>query len=367
MVHQKSAVEVLKSLDSLINMKARKYDYLANVDPSFTIDDYKQEAKMFLLDALGHYDDTRRGTLAAFAGKVLDTMFIPMLSKMVNQYQACGAYVNNAPRRYVCWACGKIMLKNKGAWACANNSCDQYGVRVNAMKLNNIDEDVLHKIIHNFGIDGNPCEQLIKLQNYNLLVKFEKKLMEEMTDRERDVYFSLFDIDDSSAQNRLTKILFGSKKTIYDVAQELDLTMNQVSWAIHAIKRRFTKLAKKDEFISLYGDMVNSKRWPIIHISRMDKRDEKLISKIISKMSLDDVVINRICEENGIYTRDIDFYNWGVVMLIKRGKECCTLVLVGHFDVIQGLLFGDIGTIEKIPVDWYGCLVAELRKAKNGR
>lgn len=374
MVHQKSIVKVMESLEPLIDAKARKYGYIARYDPSFAMDDAKQEARMFLLDALNYYDDEKEGTLTAFVSAVLDNMFIPMLSKMANQHQACSAYVNNSPSRYVCWSCGKKMLKNKGAWFCMNDGngkdkdkCDQYLVRVNAVKLNTMGEDVLHKVIHNFGVAGNPCEHLIKLQNYNLLVKFEKQLVEEMTDRERDVYFSLFDIGDLFTKDRLTGILNGSKRTIQEASRELGLSMNQVSWAIHAIKRHFTKLARKEEFISLYGDSVNSKRWPIIYTSRKGRRDEKLISKTVSKMSLDEVVLDRTCERNGAYYRDIDFYSWGVVMFIKRGNDCCTLVLVGHFDVIQGFLFGDIGTIERIPVEWYGSLVAQLRKAKNGR
>ncbi len=352
--------KVLEKFEPYIRNSARKYCFRGNkyLDNGVDEDDVVQEGRIVLLEALKTYDEKRGYNLESYIGVLLRNTFISIRNKLLSDRRRCNMCLNKMPSRFSCDICGETLIKRKYGWICKNANCKNHEKVVVENFSGRKQMETMNEIPDN-NIASSPYKRLLDKQHSSLLLDFEKELFNSLNDVQKRIYSVMYGHVDNTCRY---ENLEDDKLTIKEASELLNMTENQVSWGIFNIKKEFTRISKKKKFISLYGSDVNNKRWPLIFISK-GWNDENLINKVIKSMSLGDKKTKNVNKENKEYARNIDYYDWGAIMSIKSNlnKECYTVVMVGKFDAIYGLVFGSIGTREHLSVKWYGKLSKSLR------
>lgn len=158
--------------------------------------------------------------------------------------------------------------------------------------------------------------------------------------------------------------------TIPHIAQYLDVSKNTVDWSLYKIKASFTRMARGEEFIDLFGDVVESREWPMIRLSKAAKHDTDFVAQVIQDRQLNPKPVegygsrSDFHQRAGMFSRMIERYPWGVVLVLQRKGVWRTLVIeCSKFNANTGDVFGESGAHELVPVKWYPQMV----KALNGK
>jgi len=317
----------------LIEIKARRIRNWAGV--GMDLEDALQEGRLALLSAIASYDYSK-GDLDPYVGVVLDNTYKTILYKMLSQTRMPQAYTYN----------GEEWVKSPSP----------------PLSLSDMDLDSSEDLSPEVAASYVQLEEQARI--------FKLKLLNTLKGRDKAV----FECRTNPPVRFLKKVEeWGGDKsnpTNLHIARYLNVGKNAVDWSLYKIRELFTRQARETEFSDLFGDVVDTNRWPMICMSKKAKHDLDFVQHIIKSHDLDPKPFSDYHlrpdhhQESGIYSRIIERYSWGVVLILRRGAVSRTLVIEGKFNVPMGDVFGDCGTHEKIPVKWYSELVRELKRSK---
>lgn len=335
--------EIERRLMPLIKRKYNKYSTHAGIK-KIGREDALQEARIALLTALSKFDYNRcQGKLERFAGVVLEKAYL------------CMAYEALAQSRtpYVSYT-------------------DEHGELVRVASASLTMDDLMGR---------EPVADLFTAEDEDLASERERRLriirmrmMNALKGRDLDVFNCK-----TNPPPELLKTLQNNgaelddhdlEITNLDIAEHLGISKNAVDWSISKIRHLFTDFAKDEDFIDLFGDAIEKGR-PVIHTSEGKEHDTAFVRQIIAKRKLDPRPLadfndrDDYCMKVGAFERMIERYPWGVVLVIKNGEDCRTLVIEGKVNFRSGEVFGDSGARERIPVQWYVTLAKAMQGA-NG-
>ena len=159
------------------------------------------------------------------------------------------------------------------------------------------------------------------------------------------------------------------------------MNKNQVDWALYQIRLAFMRSVKRrfnhDSGISeLLGDKIEARQgWPMIHVSR-EQGDVAFATAVISERGLAPDPVDKDYVHPSLHRQveggqmAVVRYEWGAVVMMTctdagDGDQHRTLVVEGDFNPRSGVVKGDNGAIEELPVAWYGKLLRRLLKGSN--
>ncbi len=331
--HRARWPELERTMLPLIKAKARRIKkFTGGVD----MDDAIQEGRLALLAALAKHDPNK-GPLDRYVSVCLNNAYNGLLYKMLS--------VTRMPRAVVRAPNG-----------------EQMSVPYPPLLLGNMDMAVSDE----YFTPEIECQHTEMEEQARI---FKLKLLNNLKGRDRDVFECRTNpsVDFLKMVQNVNGNIYAP--TIQHIAQYLGVSKNSVDWSLYKIKESFTQMARGDEFSELFGDVVRSKEWPMIHVSdKIDSHDVEFVAKIIRKRKLDPKPVEGYERESdfhqkaGAFSRMIERYPWGVVLVLRRQALCHTLVIeCDKFTPLTGDVFGAAGTHELVPVKWYSQLVKALK------
>lgn len=333
--HRARWPELERTMLPLIKAKARRIrKFTGGID----MDDAIQEGRLALLAALVKYDPNK-GPLDRYVGVCLNNAYNGLMYEMLS--------VTRMPRA--------IVRGDSGEWE---------ALPCPPLSLDNLDGTYPDQVT-----PESECQDL-ELKTHARV--FKLKLLNGLKGRDRAVFECRTNppVDFLKMVQNVCGDIYAP--TIPHIAQYLGVAKNAVDWSLYKIKAQFTRMARDDEFSELFGDMVESREWPMIHMSKVRRHDIKFVARIIRERKLDPKPIAGYENEldfhqrAGVFSRMIERYPWGVVLVLRRKTICRTLVIeCDKFNVHFGDAFGAMGTHEIIPVKWYPQLVQALAARKR--
>lgn len=212
-----------------------------------------------------------------------------------------------------------------------------------------------------------PAEALERKEVEALVKVFNLKLINKLKGRDKTVYECL-----TNPPVELLKMIQNTGGNINEVthiniARFLGLNRNTVYWSMHRIRTTFTELSRQKDFSQLFANKVNDNSWPMIHVSRKPgSMDIDFVQQVIKERKLDPIPSDNYHLEPDFrqqvetYARQIERYQWGVVLVLRYGRFWRTIVIEGKFNSKTGVVVGSSGAREKLPVKWYSKLVKKL-------
>lgn len=309
--------QIEEQVENIIKKKATKFArYVGN---GYDYDDGVQEARMSLLQAIAKYDE-KEGELKSFAYAVVENRFLSVLSKMSTQ-----------SRRAI-----TVPIVT------GSDDCEQRG-SINEETLADASVDV---------------ESDADISYVNALInEFKTELKSNLKGLAAVAY-------DYRTCPMLRKAIFGDDDVpSIALAKHLGVTKNKMDWALFTIRGKFTKIARKEKYQSLFGLAPDTIDWPHQLVSRKTY-DTTLLDKAVEKWGLDVVPVEVFEEtENDCWLCRIT-YSWGSALYWVDGNESYSAVLIGEFNHLSGQLFGTNGRHEKMV---YGSKYRSvLRKINKG-
>lgn len=401
--------EMLKT----IQLKAGK---VAGSAMSAMREDAMQEGRIALFNALVRYDKTKGASLKWYAGRVLDNTYNLMLYQQMAACRMPRTVKHMAIYRFHCLDCDHEFETARSARA----KCPECGAkggrydskgnqisglrhlggysdwRVGPSPAASLDELMA-------GENGAKYEPQVGFQDpgelfadvlsearcfkmimINTLGKFEREVFQCKTNPPCELLELLDNIGTDEEKAALTKYHEAMDKTgdtpdfeipnrviIEHIAKTHDMPLkkakNKVDWALHKIRAAFTTLAKGSRFSEFFGEHIEKRGWPIIHIAEGEDPDFK--ARVIKARSLDPHPTKgyasdpRHVETAEGCARKVVKYPWGVAMYLRHGQEARTLVIEGErVNIDTGEVFGPDGSNERIPVKWYPRLAKTLKE-----
>lgn len=322
---------VERKLLPLIKYKANKLRGLADYD----FDDALQEGRIALLKAMASYDYSR-GKLERFVSVVLDNHY----NQILYEYMS----VSRMPRA-VYW--------EDGEWIPSPTP------PVSLDAIMGFEVPDITSMSPEQELECNQMEEKARI--------FRLKMFNSLKGRDLDVFVCKVNPpmdflimirnmgDDYEKPNNL------------HIAKYLGVDKNAVDWSLYKIREKFTELCRQKEFSDLLGDTVKGRGWPMIHASWAKKHDVEFIQRVIADRQLDPKPVegchqfDDYLQKAGDDVRLIERYKWGCIMFLKYKGKCCTLVIEGKLNALEGLVYGDKGGREHLPVSWYKYLAKSLR------
>lgn len=318
--------------------------------PSIGVDDAIQEGRLALLGALLRYDYNKaKGGLVAYASRVLTNAYLGLVYHELAQCRTPFVIVTDADGNAVKRPLPLLSLDDMLAW-----DGDGWGYEPAA-------SDESPEVVCSWA-ELDAQAKRMKLRLLNTLTGLDKKVFTARCNPSVEL-LKMIKNSGGDASKEVPSIA---------IARYLGVTKNTVDWSLHKIRLLFTKMAKYDsEFSELFGEAVAEKGWPVIHISKAPYHDHEFVAEVIERRGLDPRPIPGYAAEPdhfqaaGEWSRMIERYEWGVVLVLGKGKLRRTLVLEGKFNALLGVVYGADGAREKVPVGWYGDLVKRLKEGQE--
>jgi len=326
---------VEKQLLPLIRIKATKLKRLSGYD----FDDALQEGRIALLKAMANYD-YNRGSLERYVSVVLDNTYNAILFERMS--------ASRMPR---------VVYWEDDGWKQSPSAPVSLDAMMGLKKL--INEPADPSFTPEQELENNQLEEVARV--------FRLKMFNSLKGRDLDVFVCKV----NPPMDLLIMIRnMGDdyeRPTNLHIAKYLGTDKNAVDWSLCNIREKFTDLCRQKEFSDLMGDTVRGKGWPMIHTSWANKHDIEFIQKVVAERNLDPKPLegchqhDDYLQKSGDDVRLIERYSWGCIMFLKYRGKCCTLVVEGKLNAMEGLVYGEKGSREHLPVNWYKNLVKELR------
>jgi hypothetical protein len=341
-----------KQMLPFIKAKARRIRSFAG---GLDMDDAIQEGRLALLSVIikGKYDYTK-GELSSYVGKVLDNTYRSMLYQMLNQTRMPRAVVRGDDGEWLELPSPPMSLNglegDPGGWAgddVGNHSL--LSKALTDMEMPTPEGATQYKELE-------AQARIFKLKLLNSLKGRDKKVFECRTNPPVD-FLKMVENIGGDIYN----------PTIPQIAEYLGINKNAVDYSVSKIKTIFTRMARQDEFIDLFGERLETKEWPMVRMSRAAEHDREFVRRIIQQRELDPKPVEGyeskpdFYQTAGMYSRLIERYPWGVVLVVRRKGTWRTMVIeCTAFNPSTGALAGERGTKESVPVRWYPQLVNAL-------
>lgn len=136
------------------------------------------------------------------------------------------------------------------------------------------------------------------------------------------------------------------------------MNKNTIDWAVHVIKRHFTRIAET-KFSETIQEAIKEGKWPMFHVS-MRGNDVSFIQDVMKRRNLDkrptgapDVA--RREKDGKLCIRSVERYKWGSVIMLRFGTDTATVIAEGRFNVITGEVLCETGFWKSIKdhLPWY--------------
>ena len=340
-----------KQMLPFIKAKAKRIRTFAG---GLDMDDAIQEGRLALLSVIikGKYDYTK-GELGRYIGKVLDNTYRSMLYQMLSQTRMPRAIVRGDGGEWVELPAPPMSLNgleaDPGGWG------DDVANR-NALSRALTEEDV--PTPEGF-IEYREMEEqarIFKLKLLNSLKGRDKKVFECRTNPPVD-FLKMVENVGGDIYN----------PTIPQIAEYLGINKNAVDYSISKSQKLFTRMARQEEFSDLFGERLETREWPMIRVSKIAEHDREFVRRIIQQRGLDPKPVEGyesepdFYQKAGMYSRLIERYPWGVVLVVRRKGTWRTMVIeCATFNPRCGTVTSDRGTKEKVPIKWYPQLTKAL-------
>lgn len=339
----------------------RKAWRVRSIAPHMDLDDAIQEGRLALLSALIRYDFNRcDGDLKRYAGVALDNCYRDMFYRALAQVRM--------PRG--------VVRDLDGEWRLTP---------VVPMSLDEmLDMELAREELHS--LVPEPDDVLEQSELDFEAQRFKMKLMNRLKGRAKEVFDCKVNPSTELLKmcDNLSIELCGSvdedgapcdiEVPNYAIAKFLKINKNQVDWCVYKIKGAFTQLAKNIDFSELFGDVVESKGWPMIHTDSAEGHNKAFVRRTLLLRGLDpkptkgwDKEPDHFQSHNSV-SRWIERYPWGMVMVLKMDEEWVTMVIEGErVNTSSGAVFGKDGLHEDIidHVPWYRDVVKRLKEAQK--
>lgn len=288
----------------IIQTQARRHERFLPYGTT-TFDDLVQEGRIELFNKLDKYNH-KRGVLEAFANRVLSNFYYVHVRKLLRQ--------KSMPR-------AEVLVNNN--W-----------------KKSPVMPTSYHSLASIESIERVPFQVLAEKDAENLVNEFIDELRANLTGFHADV---------------LSQILAREKVAVERISSDLGIKKNQVNWSSKRIKSAFSKLALKDRYSELFGNMVKSTDWPIFHKSPKNKFDKEFIKETLEKRCLSkrclkvtkEITKDKKCQR---LTKD---YKWGKILMLRYKGQVKTLIIEGNFNPRTGYATGKRGARLLVPVLFY--------------
>jgi hypothetical protein len=336
--------EVYQDLERrLYPMIKRRALHLRRMVPTIDLEDAIQEGRLALLSCLEHYDCNKSNfSLERYVWRVLRNTYAMMASEAHAQCRM--------PRVAV--------RQLNGDWETESKSPLSFNEFIQC------DER-----------DEREVPEIAVLANERVAVvqRLVKRIEDRLDYRDLEVFELMIDPPESFLCMIAEQDGPEAPMSNLHMASWVGCSKNQVDWSIVQIRLAFADLAKeKDEDAALIADHAKSNGWPVVHVSHERGKDKDFVEQVMTSRCLDDAKMKESSmhvlgegDDDAYWMRRIDWYTWGMVMVVKRGKDWATLVVEGKVNLRNGNVFGlDNPTArERIPVSWYYLLGKKLYDA----
>jgi DNA-directed RNA polymerase specialized sigma24 family protein len=286
----------------------------------YDFDDAFQEGRMALWLAMSSFDE-EKGQLHSFAATVLE-----------NNYLSAMARIHTKSRNGF-----TVPIENGVDWSNTASGAASASRETGATAVGGVIYE--HDLIDE---DYDLERGFVFEEMETLLSKFKTELRARLSGFPAEVF------DYRVCPALRSTISDNDEPSNIDLMDFFGVTKNKLDYALYVIKGEVTVLARKNEYADLFGDKIDTLRWPQwLHSDRA--YDSDLIGKAAAKWSLDETPLN-VREESGDGVwRCIEEYCWGTAVYWGNEEEAHTDVAVGRFNPATGDLFGASGTRESIP------------------
>lgn len=325
--------------------------------PYVDLDDAIQEGRLTLLRCIEAYDISKSngGGLKRYVGKALDNCYRDMFWRAVAQCRMPHTYVQGGDGewqrvRAPLMSLDAMLDMDGGAkYEPCESSPDPEAVLTNSY----LDEEA----------------KRFKMKMLNMLTGVDKKLFEAKYNPSTELI---------KMCDNLGHTVGGDSPEVPNVvvAEYLKITKNQVDHRMYKIRKAFTKLVRDVDFSDLFGEIVGTKGWPMIHINDAECHNRDFVRRIMAERSLEaqpcpgwDATPEHY-QKAGTYARWVERYPWGAVIVLKNGDQWRTIVAEGErININNGFVFGTNGVTEELGdyVPWYQSLVSHLKEARGGK
>lgn len=159
----------------------------------------------------------------------------------------------------------------------------------------------------------------------------------------------------------LRKIVGEGDPSNVHIAEYLGISKSQIDWALYKIRNVFTEVADQDRFSDVFAELIESSRWPTIHISNgADFHNEFVQRKLRQHRLQTDAPLSHRDEECKLGRRRVVQYDWGAEVAVWLGESCWTAVIRGRFNPRSGEVTGQSGARKLIPIPGYPQLAKAL-------
>lgn len=336
--------------------------------PYIEFDDAVQEGRLALLRALMNFDSAYPDTtLKKYVSKTLDNCYKDMFYRAVAQMRM--------PRVPVRDMDGEWRIKSVAPYSLDTPLDD--------------DDDHMRFELADDAPDAEAvlCSSYLdeearrfKMKLYNALKPFEQEVFKakfnppialfEMCDNEGiDLEMSAKHIADQETDWEVE--VPNHAVAAYLSTEDTKITKNKIDWSMYKIRDAFSLLVRDMDFSDLFGSVVGSEGWPMVHVDAAPMFNRDFKQGVLRHRKLDgkpieespDVRKGRDCSRV-VYT-----YKWGVVMHLIFDGEHRTVVVEGdRVNVNSGGVHSNTRGVQEQLVNyvpWYNKLVKRLKEAGN--
>lgn len=188
------------------------------------------------------------------------------------------------------------------------------------------------------------------------------KLARDLNDREREVFACFVNPSEEFLIYLENEGAIEPSNEL--IAKFLGRSKNSVDWAIHTIKKKFTKILEQD-FSDVIEIPVREGKWPLLFVSKKYS-DREFVRDVMQERRLDtrplrprEILANH---RKGAY-RSVERYSWGSVIEVSFGEEHATVLAVGRFNPLSGEVIGEGGYWKRLQdcIPWYSMVISALR------
>lgn len=299
----------------------------------YDFDDAYQSGRMALLLAMDSFDE-EKGALHSFAATVLENNYRSAMARIHTKSRSGFTVpIQNAPE-----------YDGAGPLVFGDSSSGRGGV---VYEQDMVDEDYDLERGFVFG------------EMEALLTKFKTELRARLSGFPAEVF------DYRVCPALRATIAENDEPSNIELMEFFGVTKNKLDYALYVIKGELTALARKSEYEDLFGDKVDTLRWPQ-WLQSNRAYDSDLVEEAAARWSLDTEPVNVAEQFAEDAWRCIEEYVWGSVIYWGNGNDVHTAVAVGRFNPATGDLFGAAGTREPIPhLSKYRDVVKKLKGKKR--
>ena len=327
-------VDVERRLLPTIKARARQ---LKGVDA----DDAIQEARIALLMAMTKYDYNKAsGELTPY-----------LRTAMTNTCRALLA---------------RARLKSRSPWSWVRDGDTWVEVPSTVISINGDTQDGAPAIDNLLADDSAPPDQHMRTHQSAMRVASFRAAMDlRLGDREQLVLAAKLDPSVPLVEQIEQAGGDSGNPSNAEIAQYLGLSKAQIDWSLCKIRSVFTELASEERFSDLFGQMVDRRGWPVVHVVAGQDYDQAFVNKVLDQRSLANEPLSEEVDSCSVGSRSITWYDWGAVITVKRDGRCWTIVAEGTFNPRSGEVFGEYGARRLIGVEGYGHLAKAMSDARR--